>query len=52
MAEKFGRTWWGEQWLQSLKNVDYGNRLPRGAIMRGVGMRFAYRGNSEGTKYR
>ena len=31
MAEKFGRTWWGEHWLQSLKNVDYGNRLPCGA---------------------
>lgn len=27
----FGKTWWGEQWLQSLNNIDYGNRLPRGA---------------------
>ena len=27
----FGKTWWGEQWLQSLNNIDYSNRLPRGA---------------------
>ena len=31
MAEKFGKTWWGEHWLMSLENVDYDNRLPRGA---------------------
>ena len=31
MATKFGKTWWGEQWLNSLKNIDYSNRLPRGA---------------------
>lgn len=31
MAKKFGTTWWGEQWLNSLNNIDYGNRLPRGA---------------------
>ena len=31
MAEKFGKTWWGEHWLHSLENVDYDNRLPRGA---------------------
>lgn len=31
MALKFGRTWWGEHWLRSLENVDYDNRLPRGA---------------------
>lgn len=31
MAKKFGNTWWGEQWLNSLANIDYGNRLPRGA---------------------
>lgn len=30
MAEKFGKTWWGEHWLRSLENVDYDNRLPRG----------------------
>ena len=31
MAEKYGKTWWGEHWLRSLENVDYDNRLPRGA---------------------
>lgn len=31
MAKKFGTTWWGEQWLNSLAHIDYGNRLPRGA---------------------
>ncbi|MCL2065614.1 MAG: SNF2-related protein, partial [Candidatus Cloacimonetes bacterium] len=29
--EKYGKTWWGEHWLRSLENVDYDNRLPRGA---------------------
>ncbi len=29
--QTFGKTWWGEQWLQSLNNIDYSNRLPRGA---------------------
>ncbi|MDR2408191.1 MAG: DEAD/DEAH box helicase [Bacteroidales bacterium] len=31
MVEKFGKTWWGKHWLRSLENVDYDNRLPRGA---------------------
>ncbi len=31
MAEQFGKTWWGQKWLQALNNIDYGNRLPRGA---------------------
>jgi uncharacterized Zn finger protein len=31
MGSAFGKTWWGEQWLQSLNNIDYSNRLPRGA---------------------
>lgn len=31
MAIQFGKTWWGEHWLRSLGNVDYDNRLPRGA---------------------
>ncbi|MDR0895568.1 MAG: DEAD/DEAH box helicase [Prevotellaceae bacterium] len=31
MAQKFGNTWWGEQWLNSLSHVDYDNRLPRGS---------------------
>ncbi|MFO7880013.1 MAG: SNF2-related protein [Bacteroidota bacterium] len=31
MASSFGKTWWGQQWLNSLKNIDNSNRLPRGA---------------------
>ena len=31
MAEKFGKTWWGDAWLQSLTHIDYANRIPRGA---------------------
>ncbi len=31
MAQKFGNTWWGAEWLRSLDNIDYSNRLPRGA---------------------
>jgi SNF2 family DNA or RNA helicase/uncharacterized Zn finger protein len=27
---EFSKTWWGEQWLQSLSHIDYSNRLPRG----------------------
>jgi len=38
MATDFGKTWWGEHWLRSLENVDYNNRLPRGAS-------YARRGN-------
>lgn len=26
----YGKTWWGLQWLNSLNNIDYSNRLPRG----------------------
>ncbi|WP_256011164.1 SNF2-related protein [Desertivirga xinjiangensis] len=31
MSKAFGKTWWGEQWLNSLNNIDYSNRLPRGS---------------------
>ncbi|MBK8504582.1 MAG: SWIM zinc finger family protein [Saprospiraceae bacterium] len=31
MASSFGKTWWGEQFLNSLSNIDYSNRLPRGS---------------------
>lgn len=31
MVQTFGKTWWGEQWLNALKNIDYSNRLPRGS---------------------
>ncbi len=30
MTNTFGKTWWGEQWLYSLSNIDYEDRLPRG----------------------
>ncbi|MEA1878367.1 MAG: SNF2-related protein [Bacteroidota bacterium] len=30
MSIKYGNTWWGEQWLNSLSYIDYSNRLPRG----------------------
>lgn len=31
MARDFGKTWWGDEWLRSLTNIDYANRIPRGA---------------------
>lgn len=31
MSKHFGKTWWGQQWLNSLSNIDYSNRLPRGS---------------------
>ncbi len=27
---KYGVTWWGEQWLNALSDIDFSNRLPRG----------------------
>lgn len=32
MAERisYGKTWWGQQWLQALTSIDMANRLPRG----------------------
>ena len=27
---KFGRTWWGEQWLHALDRIDFDSRLERG----------------------
>ncbi len=38
MAQKYGNTWWGNCWLKSLTNVDYDNRLPRGASYARRGM--------------
>jgi len=26
----FGKTWWGNSWLNALMHTDYSNRLPRG----------------------
>lgn len=31
MAREFCKTWWGKAWLQALSNIDYSNRIPRGA---------------------
>lgn len=31
MVQTFGKTWWGQQWLNALTNIDYSNRLPRGS---------------------
>ncbi len=31
MSTNFGKTWWGQQFLNSLSNIDYSNRLPRGS---------------------
>lgn len=28
--QKYGQTWWGNQWLNALSYIDYSNRLPRG----------------------
>ncbi len=32
MAERitYGKTWWGQKWLDALTGIDEGNRLPRG----------------------
>lgn len=29
--DTYGKTWWGQQWLNALSHIDYSNRLPRGA---------------------
>ena len=34
---KFGQTWWGKEWLNTLTNIDYSNRLPRGRRYAGNG---------------
>ena len=31
MAQSFGKTWWGSEWLKALTHIDYANRIPRGA---------------------
>lgn len=30
MAQQYGQTWWGGEWLKALSQIDYDNRLPRG----------------------
>jgi uncharacterized Zn finger protein/superfamily II DNA or RNA helicase len=34
----YGVTWWGQQWLQALTNIDYSNRLPRGKTYANKGL--------------
>ena len=29
-GQRFGKTYWGKQWLNALSNIDHDNRLPRG----------------------
>lgn len=31
MARSFCKTWWGNAWLQALSEIDFSNRIPRGA---------------------
>ncbi|RKY37570.1 MAG: helicase SNF2 [Candidatus Omnitrophota bacterium] len=33
----YAQTWWGKNWLNALKNIDYSNRLPRGRLYAGRG---------------
>jgi len=37
MAAKYGKTWWGEQWLEAFNGIDYSSRLPRGRRYAGNG---------------
>lgn len=45
MAQKYGRTWWGLQWLNALEKIDYSNRLPRGR-------NYASKGAVKGIEYK
>ena len=35
---KYGITWWGQQWLNALSNIDFSNRLPRGRTYANKGL--------------
>ena len=52
MGTLFGKTWWGEQWLNSLNNIDYSNRLPRGAsyARKGAVEKIKFTGNHVSAK--
>ncbi|MFV7234261.1 SNF2-related protein [Flavobacterium sp. ZB4R12] len=47
MSSNFGKTWWGQQWLQSLSNIDYENRLDRGKsyAKKGAVTKIIFKGN-------
>ncbi|MFN0216362.1 MAG: SNF2-related protein, partial [Saprospiraceae bacterium] len=34
----YGVTWWGQQWLHALTDIDYSNRLPRGKTYANKGL--------------
>lgn len=38
MRKTYGNTWWGKQWLNSLNNIDFSNRLPRGRTYANKGL--------------
>jgi len=38
--KSYGTTWWGKQWLQSLTDIDYSNRLPRGKTYANKGLAY------------
>ena len=38
MRKNYGNTWWGQQWLKALSNIDYSNRLPRGRTYANKGL--------------
>lgn len=54
MAQVFGKTWWGKQWLQSLSHIDNSNRLPRGAsyARKGSVTEITIKGNTISAKVR
>lgn len=37
MVVKYGKTWWGKEWLNAIKDVDYSNRIPRGKTYANTG---------------
>ena len=38
MRKTYGNTWWGKQWLNSLNDIDFSNRLPRGRTYANKGL--------------
>lgn len=52
MAGKFGNTWWGDAWLHSLSDIDYENRIPRGATYarKGAVTEIKFAGNTINAK--
>ncbi len=38
MRKSYGNTWWGKQWLNVLKQIDFSNRLPRGRTYANKGL--------------